>query len=286
MGPLLPRVPQTSRHPTKASSVEGAFVEISDCEIHYSIKGTGKPILLLHGWGANIFCWRLLTPLLAQHYQVIEIDLPGSGRSTKVTTARYGLDDQCRRIAEFMDRLEIPEAHFVGSSLGGAISLWMGKTFPKKVLSIVALAPAAHRRVMPASLHHFSGFTRMIPQFVKHQLAVYSMHQVITRKELINKDTIGAYLGPFESADGSITLLKASEALRDRRLPQELRDLEIPVKILYGAKDNVVKRKFIDEILGFLPSTTALKVHSTAGHHVQEDEPQWVFEEIQSFLSK
>jgi len=279
VGPLLPKL-----FSLLGSKTEGKLASLSDCKIHYSIHGRGRPLLLLHGWGANIFCWRFLTPLLSQKFRVYELDLPGFGRSTKVTHLQYGLDDQCRRISEFMELMQIKEAYFVGSSLGGAISLWMATLYPRKVLGVVAISPAAHRKVLPASLHHFSGLTRFMPVLLRNSIARYSLHQTVTKKELITVEAVHGYLEPFNETDSTVTLIKASEALRDQRLPEGLKGLSVPVKVLYGEKDNVIKRKLVDEILTFLPSATNFKTHATAGHHIQEDEPEWVYHEIQTFF--
>ncbi len=277
-----PLAPELRREPIFE---DDNFVQLRDCKIHYSVKGRGKPIILLHGWGANIFCWRLLTPLLSKHYQVFELDLPGFGLSTKTTNARYGLDDQCRRIVDFMDALKISKANFVGSSMGGALSLWMGVAHAGRVLAVLVLSPAAHYKVLPTALHYFSGLGHFAPRFVRKQIGMYSLRQVLSRQELINEESLSGYLGPFlAESSSSVTLLKAAEAIRDPRLPSELKKILVPVKVLYGERDNVIKRYFVEDMLKHLPANTQYKTHPTAGHHSQEDEPQWVFEEIQNFF--
>lgn len=258
---------------------------LTDCVIHYKVSGMGPPVVLLHGWGASIFCWRFLSPLMLKKFKVYELDLPGFGRSTKTTTVRYGLDDQTRRVVEFMDQRNIESAYFVGSSMGGAISLWMGAKYPERVKAIVALAPAASRKILPASIHHFSQVGRMMPKFLKHSIGTYSLNQVLVKKELINDESLIGYLEPFVSEPNSfVTLLKAAEALRDHRLPNDLKYVQSPVKILYGAQDRLIKRRHIDDILEHLPPTTQIKIHPDAGHHPHEDEPNWVFEEILDFF--
>src|SRR5437868_1346381 len=69
-------------------------ITIDGVKIHYESLGEGRPIVCLHGIGASVFVWRLLTPLLARRYKVITLDLPGFGRSDKSPSRSHGLDAQ------------------------------------------------------------------------------------------------------------------------------------------------------------------------------------------------
>jgi pimeloyl-ACP methyl ester carboxylesterase len=109
---------------------------------------------------------------------------------------------------------------------------------------------------------------------------------VITRKELITEESLVEYMRPvLEDANALATMIKSAEALTDYRLSDHLSKISVPVKILYGDGDQVIRRHHIDEALRSLPAGTILKTHPTAGHHSQEDEPQWVFDEIANFFS-
>lgn len=47
--------------------------------LSYQIEGSGHPLLLIHGWGVTYAVWRHLVPLLAPHFQLILVELPGMG---------------------------------------------------------------------------------------------------------------------------------------------------------------------------------------------------------------
>ena len=55
---------------------QSKFETINGVRIHYVNEGKGSHLLLLHGIGANIFCWRHLIPLLAPHFTVWAVDTP------------------------------------------------------------------------------------------------------------------------------------------------------------------------------------------------------------------
>ena len=49
--------------------------------LHYEMRGRGKDLVLLHGWGLTLGVWDGLAHALARRFRVIAIDLPGHGRS-------------------------------------------------------------------------------------------------------------------------------------------------------------------------------------------------------------
>jgi hypothetical protein len=65
----------------------------SDLTLHYEMAGRGKPILLLHGLGANTYSWRHIVGALATSYQVICLDLKGFGASPKPLDTAYSVYD-------------------------------------------------------------------------------------------------------------------------------------------------------------------------------------------------
>ena len=56
------------------------FTEIGGIKINYDVRGQGEPVLLLHGWGANIKLFDNLMSLLAAKYQVLRSICPALGK--------------------------------------------------------------------------------------------------------------------------------------------------------------------------------------------------------------
>src|SRR5688500_8609467 len=67
-------------------------------------RGRGKPILLIHGLGANTYTWRKLVSDLARTHRVIAVDLKGFGRSDKPLDAAYGALDQAALLKRLIAR--------------------------------------------------------------------------------------------------------------------------------------------------------------------------------------
>ena len=62
--------------------------------LYVESHGTGRPILLVHGFGATAYTWRHLVPLLARRHEAITVDLKGSGRAQKPPDGHFGVRDQ------------------------------------------------------------------------------------------------------------------------------------------------------------------------------------------------
>jgi len=100
--------------------------------VHYLERGSGEPLVLIHGLGSSGADWALQVPALEGRFRIIMPDLPGSGRSA---TPREGCS-----IAGFaaslwclLDHLAQPRVNIVGFSLGGAVGLEMALQRPEGV---------------------------------------------------------------------------------------------------------------------------------------------------------
>ncbi|QKW05324.1 alpha/beta hydrolase [Streptomyces sp. NA04227] len=109
--------------------------------ITYDRFGSGEPLLLLHGIGHHWQAWEPVIPALSAQYDVIAADLPGFGTSPGLPDGLdYDLPTITRVLAAFNRSLGIERPHVAGNSLGGLISLELGRQ--KEVRSVTALAPA------------------------------------------------------------------------------------------------------------------------------------------------
>jgi len=118
--------------------LESQFFDSDGTKIHYIVTGEGEPVVLIHGFTANLQQnWKLpgIIDALRDDFQVIAIDNRGHGRSDKPhDVEQYGMrmiEDPIR----LLDHLGIEKAHFVGYSLGGFITEKLMTTYPQRVLS-------------------------------------------------------------------------------------------------------------------------------------------------------
>lgn len=111
----------------------------------YTRKGSGEPLLLIHGIGHRRQAWDPVLDRLAESYDVIAVDLAGFGESEPYPDGTaYSMDNACRIIGENLAEWGVSDPHVVGNSLGGAIALEMGARGMAR--SVTALSPAGFFR--------------------------------------------------------------------------------------------------------------------------------------------
>ena len=125
--------PDAETAPAGRPASGGLFAE-------WSGLGTGTPVVLLHGFGADLSNWRGVVALNARLERILAIDLPGHGRSAVPDGAEFaGLVDA---VESELFRQDIRRAHLVGHSLGGATALALAERASVEIRSLTLLAPA------------------------------------------------------------------------------------------------------------------------------------------------
>lgn len=100
-------------------------------QIQYTVMGTGKPLVLIHGFGASIGHWRKNIPVLAEAgYRVFALDLLGFGGSDK-PALDYTLELWQQQVKDFWDAHIAEPTVFVGNSIGALLSLIVVTEYPE-----------------------------------------------------------------------------------------------------------------------------------------------------------
>ncbi|KAK1280951.1 hypothetical protein QJS04_geneDACA023181 [Acorus gramineus] len=110
-------------------------------KIHYIEQGSGRPIVLIHGFGASAFHWRYNIPELAKSYKVYAIDLLGFGWSEKALV-EYDATVWRDQIADFLKEIVKEPAVLIGNSLGGFTALFTAAELPEEILGVALLNSA------------------------------------------------------------------------------------------------------------------------------------------------
>ncbi len=97
------------------------FETPSGISIHYEGSGTGRPLVLVHGWATSGVVWRFQQPL-AEACRLITVDLRGHGRSGSPLSG-YGLTELTDDLASLFDELSLQDAVLLGWSLGAQVVL-------------------------------------------------------------------------------------------------------------------------------------------------------------------
>lgn len=114
-------------------------IDIGRGILHYEEQGTGFPVLLVSGLNGLASPWQPVATSLAAHFRVISHDHLGLGGSGP-RSGPCSVDEIAADVVALMDRLDIPRAHLVGHSLGGAVVQAVAADHPDRVARSVIYA--------------------------------------------------------------------------------------------------------------------------------------------------
>ena len=124
--------------PAALPAAENRYFDSDGVRIRYIVEGEGEPVLLIHGFAANLH-WQWVSPglvkTLAKNYQVIAFDNRGHGLSGAPHEAdQYGVK-MVEDAVRLLDHLKIERAHVVGYSMGAFITNKLLATHPERVIT-------------------------------------------------------------------------------------------------------------------------------------------------------
>jgi pimeloyl-ACP methyl ester carboxylesterase len=98
-----------------------AFFHTKDgTRLYYRTKGTGKPIVLIHGWSNSHEAFLIQEQQLCDDYHVVTYDLRGHGKSDKPQQG-LSLHTFAKDLKELLEHLELEDALLVGWSMGTSV---------------------------------------------------------------------------------------------------------------------------------------------------------------------
>jgi pimeloyl-ACP methyl ester carboxylesterase len=110
----------------------------------YVDRGSGEPLVLIHGVGLNKQVWQPQIDSFNDAYRVVAYDTLGHGNS-RIPVADLPLDDYFEQLVELLDTLDIPRVNLCGHSMGALITLGFSLKYPHRVSRIIPMMGAYDR---------------------------------------------------------------------------------------------------------------------------------------------
>ena len=116
-------------------------VQVDGVELEYEVRGSGEPVLLIHGaFLADAYAPLLIQPILKEHYRLIHYHRRGYAGSSR-PVGPCSIREQAADACAVLDHLHVERAHVVGHSYGGTIALQLVLDAPERVGSLALLEP-------------------------------------------------------------------------------------------------------------------------------------------------
>jgi pimeloyl-ACP methyl ester carboxylesterase len=233
-------------------------ISINGVQLAYERRGTGTPLLLVHGFPLDHHLWDEIVPLLEDTFDVILPDLRGFGESTTVDSF-YTLDDFASDLAGLLDHLSIQKAAIAGHSMGGYIALAFARLFPERVrgLGLVASQAAADTE------ERKQGRYKSAAEVAEHGIG--SVVETMTTKFTAD-ERLQAYARTSMERQRPAAYIGALKAMAERLDSTPLLStFNFPVVVIHGDADSLVPIDRAREVKAALQQAHLVEIPG-AGH--------------------
>ncbi len=241
-------------------------------------EGEGTPIVLIHGFGGDLTNWQFNQPALAERREVIAIDLPGHGGSTK-ELAGADVPSLARDVAALISELGVTKAHLVGHSLGGAIALWLALEQPARVASATLICSAGLGPEI--NMAYITGFVGAD----KRKDMKATIENLFADPALVSRDMVEDLLR-YKRLDGVLPALRAiAEGVfpggaQGLVLADRLAAVGVPVQTVWGEADRIIPVAHAEAV-----PAGRRTVIAGAGHMVHIERPAEVNRLIEAIIA-
>ncbi len=265
----------------RANPPIGRFITVNGVRLHYFERGTGTPLVLLHGNGTMIedFQCSGLIDLAAKKYRVIAFDRPGFGHSERPRRTMWTPAAQADLIAAALEEIGVPRAIVFGHSWGTLVALALAMKYPQEVRAIVLASgyyyPNARADVVILSPPAIPLIGDLLSHTISPLLSRL-MWPLLLRKIFGPSPVPEKFKQEFpEEMAVRPSQLRASAAESALMIPsahtlrQQYRLLQMPVAIVAGAEDRLIESEQSAHLHRDIPHSTLRCVPDT-GHMVHQ----------------
>jgi 3-oxoadipate enol-lactonase len=233
-------------------------VKVSDIEMYYECLGEGEPVVLVTGYGADLFAWALQAPELSQNYKVYMMDNRGVGDTDK-PDGPYTIKMMADDLAGFFDSVGIEKGHLVGHSMGGMISQQFALDNPDRLRSLTLASTTC--RVPKGADMLLMLWTDILEKlgneaFVNNVIAwcftfdfienQYESLMMMRQMMLDHFNEKPLLPGPFRSQCAAATSFD---------LADDIKNISVPAMVLVGRQDILTPPEFSENISKRIPGS-------------------------------
>lgn len=251
-------------------------VTVNNHVIHYVTAGVGDPILFIHGatigWGQ----WYKNISGLSKFFHIIALDLPGSGKSSKIDFKTTNLEkDFVQTVEKLIKKLKLRKISVIGHSVGGWVAFKLALR-NKTIRHLVLINPVGLSRRMPNLYRPLSFYplAKMISKTImkpKRSNVKKFLESAFFNKEKLEDyfvDYVYENMRNHNSTHPLLLINKIAGFLKikkDFSVIEQIENIRIPTLIIVGDKDPLTPVKDIEKNAKKIPYST-LKVIINTGH--------------------
>jgi len=256
---------------------------LNEAKVQFSDQGSGRPVLLLHGFPSTHLLWKRVSPVLAAAgFRAIAPDLVGYGASEAAENVPIDAINQARWQLELLDALHFgAETVVVAHDIGTAVAQLMVARAPARIKRLILIDGVyADRWAMEA----VESIREWDPSRASALSKVLARRARSWTKSPAVAELLGEMLASFDGEHGGRRLIRAAKSLDPQQtaaILDQLRRQHPPSLVLWGADDAFLP---VDEVARPLADLLGAELKVLpGGHFLPIEAPDLVAEEVQRF---
>lgn len=287
---------QLAKKAERENPPKGKFLEVNGVRLHYVERGTGDPLVLLHGNGSMIEDFEAsgLVDLAAKSYRVIVFDRPGFGHSERPRNVVWTPNAQADLLRAALIQLDVSNAVVVGHSWGASVAVAMALKYPTLVRGLVLASgyyyPTARVDVLAMGVPAVP----IVGDILSHTVSPLMSRLIwpLMMKKIFGPKSVPEKFGAFPKELAlRPSQIRASAAEAALMIPDafaldgQYKDLKMPVVIIAGAKDKLIDTDSQSARLhAEIPQSRFHKL-AEDGHMIQQTSMEQVMRAIEEVLN-
>ncbi|MBA4032985.1 MAG: alpha/beta hydrolase [Bradyrhizobium sp.] len=289
-----------AKNAERDNPASGRFLDVDGVRLHYVERGSGEPLVLLHGNGSMIgdFESSGLIDLASKNYRVIVFDRPGFGHSDRPRGVVWTPDAQADLIRHALARLNVSNATVLGHSWGASVAVALALKYPDLTRGLVLASGYYYPTARPDVVAMGAPALPVIGDILSHTLSPLISRAIwpLMLAKIFGPRSVPEKFGAFPKemalrpsqirASAAESALMTPDAIKFRN---RYADLKMPVVIIAGEEDRLID---IDTQSARLHSDISQsRFHRVAGngHMIQQtatDQVMSAIREVASSASK
>jgi len=255
-------------------------------KLHYIQKGSGDPLILLHGGGTWLYSFRHNIASLSRNFSVYALDMPGHGYTEPLETrVDYNFDIICNSLTEFMDKMNIKKAHMAGHSWGGGWAVCFADRHSMRVDKLILIDSSGinhHERLM-WEMMKYPVIGEIMLWFRSRNAIKKGLCACYYNTALVSSDMVDLIYTPLCKPHIRKAQLSYSRNINWKETEAALSRIQSPTLVIWGKQDRYIHVKFAKRIQRKIPDARLVTIDN-CGHSAHEECPEVVNSLILKFI--
>ncbi|MDR3763435.1 MAG: alpha/beta fold hydrolase [Acidobacteriota bacterium] len=259
-----------------------------DVRIAYYERGSGTPLVLVHGMFGDWRDWAPVLEPLAESFRVIALDLPGFGESRRLA-GECTLENFAASLEKFFAALALRDLLLVGNSFGGMISACYAAQHSARLHGLVLVSSAGMKEYSDEEQglvrEHFSlrNLQGLRAEFVEPLFAVNFAQRTPQRERYLEGQR--GNLQRADYAEYAQVLAASGQLAFAHWVVPLLEPFQGPLLLLWGEQDQVFPLPLARAALPLLRGAELVTIPG-AGHMPQMDQPENFARAVREFAER